>query len=128
MAEGKVVQTDVIRKSAEDHAGWTYRAKVEYQYTVEGTTYEGDRVSFAGRVSTNNEADALEVIATYREGSKVAVYYDPADPEEAVLEPGLTGMVFLFPVIGGVFLVIGLGLLFALLMGKRKDLEPEPFE
>ena len=128
MVKGEVIRTDIVRERARNGGGSTYQAKVEYQYAIEGVTHYGSRVSFAGNVNTSNRGAAMKITDQYRKGTEVAVYYDPADPEESVLEPGLSAMIFLMPAIGGVFLVIGLGLLFALLVGKRKDQELEPFE
>ena len=128
MVEGEVIATDIVRSRSNDGGGTTYRAKIEYQYAIDGVTHYGNRVSYAGRVSSSNRGAAMEITARYRKGSKVAVYYDPEDHEECVLEPGMTAMVFLMPAIGGIFLVIGLALIFSLLKGRSKDLEVEPFE
>ncbi len=68
---------DVRRKS--------YRASIKYTYVVDRTTYKGSTISFApfGR-------HARKTVNKYRRGARVRVYYDPDDPETAVLEAGTT--------------------------------------
>ena len=48
---------------------------------------------------------------------------DPEDPSDSVLEPGMTAMVYLFPAIGGLFLVIGVGILIFLLLSRSSSKE-----
>jgi len=121
--EGEITTAEVLdkRKPGERHS--TYKARIEYQYSVEGVAHSGDRVSFAGDVSSSNRGAASELTARYREGSKVAIYYDPEDPSDSVLEPGMTAMVYLFPAIGGLFLVIGVGILIFLLLSRSSSKE-----
>ena len=127
-AEGVVVSSIVSesRDPGERHS--TYGAEVRYEYTVEGVTQEGDRVRFGGNVSSSNPSGARETVERYREGSAIAVFYDPEDPARSVLEPGMSGAVFLFPGIGGLFFVIGVVILFLLLRSNPKDLEVESFD
>ena len=58
---------------------------VIYRYRVGGEEYESNRVNF-GFLMSREEME--EKLALYSEGSHVMVYYDPEDPEAAVLEPG----------------------------------------
>jgi len=58
------------------------RAQVKYEYTVSGTRYFGDRISFD---FWPNES---EQTSRYPVGRRVEVRYDPADPRSAILEPG----------------------------------------
>ncbi len=59
--------------------------KVEYEFTV-GTNVNkvrGDRVSIGENAGPYG---AQEILARYRVGANPAVYYNPADPRESVLE------------------------------------------
>ncbi len=56
---------------------------LEYRYTVSGTTYLGTRAAYM------RTPYVKPIHETYRTGQRVTVYYDPADPERAVLEPGV---------------------------------------
>ena len=62
--------------------------RVRYVYTVAGIDYESNRVSF-GRSPRERVVSGAEVVG-YSENERVTVYYDPKDPESAVLEPGPT--------------------------------------
>ncbi|MDX1616841.1 MAG: DUF3592 domain-containing protein [Candidatus Promineifilaceae bacterium] len=56
---------------------------IRYKYSVDGVEYSGEQLSYgAGTGSTES------VLARYQPESTVKVYYDPADPSEAVLVPG----------------------------------------
>lgn len=70
------------------HGGGTYEAEVSdvnYSYTVDGTEYTGERISYGvgGAHGSSKKAHAK-----FPPGSTVKVYYNPSDPSEAVLEPG----------------------------------------
>ena len=56
---------------------------LEYQYTVSATTYIGSRAAFM------RTPYVKPVYKTYRTGQRVSVNYDPTDPGQAVLEPGV---------------------------------------
>jgi hypothetical protein len=88
----------------------TYEPIVHYEYTVDGTTHEGDHIR-AGTYSGSKDR-ALDIVARYPGGAEVTAFYDPKHPDDAVLEQGAdrTG-VYLFGGIGGGFAVIGLGAL-----------------
>jgi len=55
---------------------------LEYQYTVNATSYVATRVAFM------RTPYVKPIYKTYRTGQRVSVHYDPADPGRAVLEPG----------------------------------------
>lgn len=63
-----------------------YQPAVSYNYTVDGTSYAGTRISAISSYSSRTKADA--VLARYRTGTRVTVHYDPANPRSSVLEPG----------------------------------------
>ncbi|MCB9866046.1 MAG: DUF3592 domain-containing protein [Phycisphaerales bacterium] len=94
---GEVIRSSVRQRA--DHtppvhhgvaAGtWTYEPEITYCYTVEGTEYTASGVT-ATRVSTSRSASAESVVARYPVGRRVKVHYNPADPGEALLEPGLS--------------------------------------
>lgn len=88
--EGTVVVSDIVRHAPDPHddlrhVGWLL--KVEYDYSVGGQTYRGNRVrALPERFFT--EADAHQALAAYPVGSKVKVFHDPAQPASSVLKPG----------------------------------------
>ncbi len=62
-----------------------YYPQLTYKYQVAGTTYEGKRIMF-GAVESGSHTKAQTTITRYPVGTSVSVYYNPADPKEAVLE------------------------------------------
>lgn len=66
----------------------SYFPQVRYRYTVAGQTYEGGRINIGAQVGSSKR-DAERILAPYPPGSTVEVFYDPAAPENAVLERGI---------------------------------------
>jgi hypothetical protein len=61
---------------------------VGYKYTVHGLDYNGLRYRYDDR---NGAFDFKAVIRAFPPGSAQTVYYNPANPADAVLSPGLNG-------------------------------------
>lgn len=87
----------------------------EYFPTVQFTTAEGNSITstprearestaFGGLVTVNNSDDGYET--EYEVGDEVTVYYNPANPQEVVLDD--FNMLWVAPIVVG-----GLGLIFA---------------
>ncbi len=83
------------------------RAAIIYDYRVGDRTYAGSTVSF-GDFGSSRKGHAGGIVTRYPSGKMVAVFYDPARPERAVLEPGFSWSLLLAPVIGLIFLIGGL--------------------
>ena len=86
--------------------GWTSDSGpspvVRYRYLVAGKTYESSQFSYHFVSGTLSYAE--KVVRTYPVGSSVDVYYDPTDPNSAVLEPGKShGWIWFF--VGGLAFV-----------------------
>lgn len=65
----------------------------DYVYEVAGTMYKGKTYCFGGHAENAG--------AAYLIGTKVPVYYDPKNPESAVLRPGLQLSVLVGLVVSG---------------------------
>jgi hypothetical protein len=63
----------------------TYEPKVEYSYAIGGRDYTGSRISFA-RLHFASEKKAKAIAEGYAIGSTVTIAYDPADPQNSVLD------------------------------------------
>ena len=61
-------------------------AKVSYRYTVQDGDYESDRITFTNLSSGSRRSQ--RAVDRYPVGQEVEVFYKPADPSKAVLEPG----------------------------------------
>lgn len=88
-----------------------YYYQVYYSYEVDGQTYSGNRYSLGDgstasqRWNSEEEAQAAAA-AAYIPSQEIAVYYDPANPESAVLRPGASFSTYI-PLIFAAFLVLG---------------------
>jgi hypothetical protein len=110
-AQGSVVESWVDRQFSRDKNRSTYHyyARLFYEFSVDGTTFTGDRVAY-GDHGSNDPSHARGVVSRYPQGKTVTVYYMPGNPEECVLEPGLQGQAWFLPGLGLVFFVVGIGL------------------
>lgn len=103
-----VVKSSSVSSSTDGEGGTTYCLYVSYEYTVNEKTYDGDRVSYSTENSCNSWSKNAD--DDYPEGKVITVYYDPGNPSESVLEPGLSGVdffmccFFIFPLIGLILL------------------------
>ena len=96
-----------------------YEPVVQYEYEIDGRTYQGYRIKAGDYGGAAQRAYA--VVNRYPVGAHVSVYHDPADPGQAVLEQGADKTtLYLFGGIGVLFSIIGLGaLLFAGVQSRR---------
>lgn len=103
--EGKVIRSELERHDHQNrnlndrsapnaHATTTYTAAITYAYTVGTRALTGDRLRF-NKIEFSNLADAAGLVDAHPAGASVTVYYDPAQPEEAVLFPGIEGADFM---------------------------------
>jgi len=82
--ESRLVETRQVRS-----LNPAYRVEVVYRYVSEGREHRGSRVDFAGS-STVDRAWAEEALRThYAPGAGLAVFVDPGDGAQSVLEPGV---------------------------------------
>jgi hypothetical protein len=94
----------------------TYKADVAYRYKIQGRNYSSDRLTLADFSSTARRAQGI--VDRYADGAPVTVYYNPADPSDAVLERGGTSGIGVLYIFGGVFAAAGLLLLFGSVTGR----------
>jgi hypothetical protein len=88
-----------ILYSATRNAGRNYGAQLWYEYYVQGTRYVAEDYRVGGNSSPFQDVARAAVIR-YPVGGAVKVYYDPANPSKAVLEPGLWYGNFILPALG----------------------------
>lgn len=106
--EGNIIDSGVD-ESSDSEGGVVYCLWVEYEYTIENSTYDGSIISY----STQNSCDSWSGsdASKYPPNKKITVYVNPEDVSEAVLLPGLAGINFfmifflVFPLIGFVMLI-----------------------
>jgi hypothetical protein len=93
----------------------TYSPEVEYSYTVDGQMHIARQLA-VGKANYDHFI-ASRKLTPYPRGAQVTVHYDPADPNNAVLETKAAGGVILLT-IGFIFVGVGLALLIIQLLSK----------
>jgi len=106
--QGTIVESSVERhrSSGSNGSSTTYHAEILYEFVVDGTTYNGDRVAY-GDYGSSSPSHARHIVNRYPEGKSIAVYYMPGNPEECLLEPGMKGQSWFLPGIGLIFFTAG---------------------
>ncbi len=79
------VRGEIVKRGVRHGHKSVYVPHLKYRYEVGGKSYENDRISFAPQ--GGKRKDARLALAHYAEQSSVQVYYDPDNPQFAVLKP-----------------------------------------
>jgi hypothetical protein len=80
-----IVSATIESRHSHD-TGTSYYPYVVYEYDAQGQRYRNDRLNFGSAVGKGVAGWVQNDIAKYQPGSQHPVYYDPADPRQAVLE------------------------------------------
>ena len=104
-ATAKILSSEVERHRT-SKGGTTYGAEIHYEYHVNGIKYANNKLSF-GDYQSGSPSRAQRIENKYPEGQQFSVFYDPANPERAVLEPGVRWMQVLVVLFGAVFFAAG---------------------
>lgn len=116
---GKIVSSAVTHgphtERGEQRAAPKFYPEIKYEYVVNGTTFSSERRGIGGEIGLAENA-AHAIVERYAVGAQVTVYYNPAQPSEALLERQVTGLQLrqlILPVAVLAFLIAA-GLLFVL--------------
>ena len=111
---GKVVAASVRqvveRGDAQTRDVTNYVPLVQYDYQVGGQNYQGNRLAFQEK-AYSSQKKAFHLVAAFPAGNPVSVYYDPANPQNAVLERQAHGNNILL-VVGGILVLAAISSLF----------------
>ena len=101
---GGVITDSGVDTSHGEEGDTTYCLWVEYDYTIENRTYDGSMLSYTKEGNCDSWSENAD--DDYPPGKNVTVYVNPDNHEEAVLQPGLSGvdfllcLFFIFPLCG----------------------------
>lgn len=122
--DGEVAVSRVIARSTFDSdsgtSGTAYEAIIIYRYMVDGTQHTGHRIAYY-RLGNDNSRSADK---QYPAGEPVKVSYNPADPSDAVLQPGAGPENFIRVGLGAIATLVGV-LLFLGAHMKRNRVKAE---
>ncbi|MBZ0286919.1 MAG: DUF3592 domain-containing protein, partial [Anaerolineae bacterium] len=113
---GKVLAAGIEPRRGHSSNGGSYTSYypvVQYEYTVNGQRYLGNRINVGNEVGYGWTNMAQRQIDGYAPGSSVAVFYDPNEPANAVLErtAGTSGKIYWFVAIL-IFVILGVTMVF----------------
>ena len=120
--EGEVIATRVVeraRVSPEVDISNEFEPVISYSYRVDGESYTGDRIDLSLSLSFSTPGEAQAVLDRYPIGSRVQVYYEPGNPDNAALETGMALSTFI-PFCSGIFIFLG-GAYLAFTMLRQKS-------
>jgi hypothetical protein len=103
---GRVTQSEIVRRQGQ--RTYIEEPHVFFSYSVDGTEYVGHTMSVL-EVDTSLKQDAEAKLRPYPVGQEVAVFYNPKDPKDSLLEKETSGTALLgWGLLGGVVLCIGI--------------------
>jgi hypothetical protein len=73
--------------------GTSYTAVIEYSYEVGDRKFAGNKIRFG--LASSSYASATAIVFAHPLGAAVPVFYNPANPQEALLSPGVQGSDFM---------------------------------
>jgi hypothetical protein len=89
---GTVLSASIARSPRRGTTGGgSFYPVVTYEYTVNGQRLMGNRISFGAQMGSGIRSWAESRAANYPVGNPVPVYYNPANPTDAVLERSASG-------------------------------------
>ncbi len=91
--QGTVVKSEVKTTSTSGESGYQYFANIRYRYKDKKKDYTSDKI-IVGSYSSNSSKRAEKLTRQYKKGSNVNVYYNPERPDNAVLIPGGTILIY----------------------------------
>jgi hypothetical protein len=118
-----VVTRSTVRVSRGD-SSTSYAPELRYTYEVGGRKFTGTRDRFDFYDRGKDEADVL--VAAHPVGARVTIYFDPANPAESLLHPGLDGRDLFIAMCAVPFNLVGLAIAYSLGSGVREMVSPSP--
>lgn len=122
-AEGTVVDCRIVENRGEDMV-ITYQASIRYRYSAAGRELMGDR--YRHWMAPGDVRHAERIAAAHPTGSKITVYYNPANPVESLLSAGLGAQDFFALLCSTPFNIVMFGswVWAARLLGGRRGITP----
>lgn len=102
---GTIVSRELVEKRGTDAT--VYRVDIRYTYKVADHTYSGNRYDPTLGASSTHDRKAA-IVSLYQPQQHVAVYYDPAHPDQAVLSTAVPPEAYEFGWMPLIFVVIGI--------------------
>jgi hypothetical protein len=83
--QGVILKSEIETRRVGPNHSRRYHALIIYEYSVQGQTYQSNRLSFSDTFR-KNPAESQSKIRLYPIGKRVTVFYNPKNPSEVILE------------------------------------------
>lgn len=108
---GKVISSSTLTRKIGTRHSTRHKADIIYSYQINDNKFIGEIINWGYGYSKQIEKSEA-IVNKYPEGKTVEVYYNPNDPKNAVLEPGLTVNSYKNVLGGIVFMLIAILIIF----------------
>ena len=98
--KGKITIADLEKGFNRDG----FSTDIWYEYTVNTIDYASHRIALGVFLETFRE-DAMKTLKQYKPGQAIEVYYNPANPKMAVLQPGVPAVRMRFGIMLSVIVI-----------------------
>lgn len=107
MVQGRVTDAQIVAKEVpgSQYDSTLYVPTMTYAYKVGEQEFTGHRIEWLDEIGSDSRRGAQRTLDKYPVGQIVNVFYDPADPASAVLEPWRLKSIGL-----GIVVIVGTGL------------------
>jgi len=112
-------------KSSSSSDGNTYSVHIEYRYAWIESTYTSSRYDFVTG-SSSGYKNKQRIVDQHPVGSTITAWVNPNNPAEAVIDRSVKLFYFGMIAFGGVFMLVGGGVMVMSFVGRKKAGEPPP--
>jgi hypothetical protein len=102
---GYVVESKIVTEDYRRGGNYKLKPMVRYKYTVQGQNYISNRISI-NDISYDDPTVPQQIIDKYPFNKQIKIYYNPSDPQDAVLEFDMNGIYYEFG-LGLMLIVLG---------------------
>jgi len=99
---------EIIYQDIGNDRNASYKAKVEYQYVINGNTYFSKKIFIGDYTRRNFPFSVKSFIKNYTKDKEVLVYYNPTDFKSSVLETGVHSIIYRELFAGILFVVLSI--------------------
>jgi len=117
---GFVISTEVKRIPSSKGPS-KFSPIINYTYKVDSVEYSSDRYSSTGASGTSEWANG--VVSQYWVNSAIKVFYNPRNPKESVIDPGLQSDNYWMTILSSFFFAVVLFAFIKQLKSSRKPIE-----
>lgn len=119
--KGTIIDTKIVQRNTPRFSGLAiYDTTIEYQYSVFGVTYTGDKQSIGYQRGSFKKIDLAEQhVDNYKQGEEIIIHYDSSDPKQCTLIKGIDKNHYSQIIMGFVILLFGVAELYLMFEASK---------